>query len=156
MFGTDDHKDENQQNNQIQDQPTNTFQPTTTQDQPTTPPASFGGSPVFGSTPPPQDKPEEPVVDKAADSAPAAPANDDLSEIKKEALEKLSPLVQHLDQDPEEKFRTIMMMLQASDDQSLVKQAYAVAQEIPDKKERAKALLAVVNEIEYFSQKAGK
>lgn len=159
MFGTDDHKDENQENNQIQGQPSNTFQPTTAQNQPTAPPPSFGGSTVLGSTPPVEEKSEE--VPETEPSAPTPPATadsdgDDLAKIKKEALEKLSPIVQHLDQDPAEKFRTIMMMLQASDDKSLVKQAYATAQEISDEKEKAKALLAVVNEIEYFSQNENK
>src|SRR3990167_6782333 len=56
------------------------------------------------------------------DSSAAVPAaDDDLVEIKQQALQQLSPLVDHLDQTPEEKFHTTMMMIQASDDQSLIK-----------------------------------
>lgn len=89
--------------------------------------------------------------------APALPAtgtvsNDDLLSIKQEALQQLSPLVGHLDQSPEEKFRTTMMMIQASDDHSLLQTAYDAAKQIPDEKARAQALLDVVNEINYFTQ----
>ncbi|MET0779429.1 MAG: hypothetical protein ABWY71_01205 [Candidatus Saccharimonadales bacterium] len=77
---------------------------------------------------------------------------DDLISIKQQALQQLSPLVGHLDQSPEEKFRTTMMMIQASDNADLVKDAYAAAQQIPEEKARAQALLDVVNEINYFTQ----
>jgi len=76
----------------------------------------------------------------------------DLIDIKQKALGQLSPLVGHLDQSPEDKFRTTMMMIQASDDQSLVQQAYDAAQQIQDEKIRAQALLDIVNEINYFTQ----
>jgi len=77
---------------------------------------------------------------------------DDLLQIKQEALQQLSPLVGHLDQSPEEKFRTTMMMIQASDNKDLIKDAYTAAQQIEDEKLRAQALLDIVNEINYFTQ----
>ena len=80
------------------------------------------------------------------------PGTNDLLDLKQDALQKLSPLLGHLDQTPEEKFRTTMMMIQASDDQTLLKQAYEAAQNIEDEKTRAQALLDVVNEINYFTQ----
>jgi hypothetical protein len=78
--------------------------------------------------------------------------NDDLLAIKQSALKQLSPLVSHLDQSPEEKFHTTMMMIQAADDQTLIKDAYEAAQNISDEKARAQALLDIVNEINYFTQ----
>jgi hypothetical protein len=97
-----------------------------------------------------------PVADVATTPAPPAPAavgaSDDLLDIKQQALQQLSPLVGHLDQTPEEKFRTTMMMIQAADDQSLIQQAYEAAQAIPDEKTKAQALLDIVNEINYFTQ----
>jgi hypothetical protein len=45
-----------------------------------------------------------------------------------------------------------MMMIQAADDESLVKSAYEAAQKITDEKVRAQALLDIVNEINYFTQ----
>ncbi len=86
---------------------------------------------------------------------PAMPAgtagDDDLIGIKQEALQQLRPLVGHLDQSAEERFRTTMMMIQAADDQSLIPEAYAAAKEIADDKARAQALLDVINEINYFT-----
>jgi hypothetical protein len=76
----------------------------------------------------------------------------DLIDIKQQALTQLSPLIGHLDQTPEEKFRTTMMMIQASDDQTMIKPAYDAAQLITDEKVRAQALLDIINEINYFTQ----
>ncbi len=81
-----------------------------------------------------------------------APVGDDLLGIKQQALTALSPLIGHLDQSPEEKFRTTMMLIQASDNHEMIKVAYEAAQGIDDEKVRAQALLDVVNEINYFTQ----
>jgi hypothetical protein len=80
------------------------------------------------------------------------PSNDDLLNMKQEALQHLTPLVSHLDQAPEEKFRTVMMMIQASDDHSKLNEAFEIAKQITDDKTRAQALLDVINEINYFTQ----
>ncbi len=93
--------------------------------------------------------------DNDSPASPVSSADNDLIDLKQEALTKLSPLVGHLDQTPDEKFRTLMMMIQASDDQRLVKQAYETALKIDDEKERAQALLDIVNEINYFTQNPG-
>jgi hypothetical protein len=79
--------------------------------------------------------------------------NQDLISIKKDALQQLFPLVDHLEQEPEEKFKTMLMMIQASDDKSMLSSAYDVAQKITDEKLKAQALLDIVNEINYFTQK---
>lgn len=97
-----------------------------------------------------------PTSDAApAQDTPVAPGSVDLSAIKQQALSQLSPIVSHLDQTPEEKFRTTMMMIQASDDQSLIPKAYEAANAITDEKAKAQALLDVINEINYFSQRQG-
>lgn len=122
-----------------------------------TTPGSPGGLPGNLTAP-------EPSTDTSAAPAPAttAPvastdqsqpvANDDLLALKQNALQQLSPLVDHLDQTSEERFRTTMMMIQATDDSSKIKDAYEAAQAIKDDKARAQALLDVVNEINYFTQ----
>jgi len=90
--------------------------------------------------------------DKPDDLLPAPGDNtNDLLDIKTQALKELSPLVGHLDQSPEEKFRTTMMMIQASDNQALIQTAYEAAKSISDEKTRAQALLDIVNEINYFT-----
>jgi hypothetical protein len=98
----------------------------------------------------------EPVVPPTTSPAAPTPVSDtkELLDIKQQALQQLSPLVDHLDQTPEEKFRTTMMMIQAADNDALIKQAYDAAQAITDEKARAQALLDIVNEINYFTQAA--
>lgn len=90
-------------------------------------------------------------------SVPSAPVtgtpSGDLSTLKQRALSELSPLIGQLEQTPEEKFRTTMMMIQAADDQTLIGAAYEAAQKITDEKAKAQALLDVINEINYFTQK---
>lgn len=99
----------------------------------------------------------EPVAPVAAEPAPEAPTTemavsaDNLLDIKQQALQQLSPLVGQLNQDPEEKFRTTMMMIQAADNSALIKDAYETALQIGDEKVRAQALLDIVNEINYFT-----
>jgi hypothetical protein len=77
---------------------------------------------------------------------------DNLLQLKQQAIKNLEPLVNHLEQTPEEKFKTTMMLIQASDNAALVKDAYEAAQKITDEKARAQALIDVVNEINYFTQ----
>lgn len=122
---------------------------------PALPPSPFMDSPSDSTTPPP-------VNSNANGSAPALPPEpssaplqneDALVNLKEQALNSLSPLVGHLDQTPEEKFKTTMMLIQASDNSSLIKEAYEAANKITDEKTRAQALLDVVNEINYFTQK---
>lgn len=119
------------------------------------------GSPAPGSAGPVnQDgaQPANPAVEEATSAPTVAPVaspvagSDELLDIKQEALAALSPLVGHLEQAPEEKFRTTMMMIQASDDQTLLREAYEAAKLIQNEKSRAQALLDVVNEINYFTQ----
>ncbi len=108
----------------------------------------LGGSTVASPVPTADDT----ATPVASEGDAASDLPNDLIDIKQKALSQLAPLVGHLDQTPEEKFRTTMMMIQASDDQALVKDAYAAAQAITDEKIRAQALLDIVNEINYFTQ----
>jgi hypothetical protein len=109
-------------------------------------PSNSTPAPVFD-----EPKTEEPVVSSTEE--PSLSGDNDLLSIKKEALEELSPLIDHLDQDSEEKFKTTMMMIQASDNKELIPQAFNVAKQISDDKKRAQALLDIVNEINYFTHK---
>jgi hypothetical protein len=101
------------------------------------------------------------VSGPAGNFNPPAPAREqptvehELIDLKQKALTELSPLVNHLEQAPHERFHTLMMMIQATDDQGLIKEAYEAAEKIEDEKLRAQALLDVVNEINYFTQPRG-
>lgn len=107
-----------------------------------------------------KDEAEPPAI-TSTNSSPSAftPSTDvpehgsqDLDELKKQALGSLSPLVDKLDQSPEEKFNTTMMLIQSNDNKDLLPKAYEAAQAIPDEAVKAQALLDVVNEINYFSK----
>lgn len=117
--------------------------------------------PVQGNVPDPFGTTQQPATsqpDDQADDAPADPAaptshvDGDLLDIKQQALQHLSPLVKHLDQSPEEKFKTTMMLIQAADDKTLIPEAFSAAKGIEDDKVRAQALLDIINEINYFTQ----
>lgn len=138
---------------------------------PTDSPAPAASTPAFSSPSEESERPEPvdeadaitldssaPPEDFITKAEPPTPApvtvhTDDLLDIKHEALNALSPLVDKLDLSPEEKFKTIMMLIQASDDQTLIASAYELAKQIPEEKAKAQALLDVVNEINYFTQK---
>ena len=87
-----------------------------------------------------------------AQSSATAATTDDLVRMKQEALQHLQPLVSTLQQSPEEEFRTLMMMIQATDDRSMLQKALEAAKKIADDKLRAQAMLDVINEINYFTQ----
>lgn len=127
-----------------------TIQPTDQSWQQPSAPADFPSQGAGGSTSSPN---------LASDFNPSSSTSTDsdadgnnLLDIKQKALSQLTPLVGHLEQSPEEKFRTTMMLIQASDNQSLIKTAYDASQAITDEKVRAQALLDIVNEINYFTQ----
>lgn len=130
-------------------------------------------SPMLSMPPlplPPSDVPTAPAVMPAIAPEPASPAtapalppqltetpdDDGLMAIKNDALANLTPLVGQIDQSPEEKFKTTMMLIQASDNSSLIKEAYSAANQIAEPKAKAQALIDVINEINYFTQKNEK
>ena len=104
------------------------------------------------SHPPEMGTKKQPEPKPSAASLVTSAPSDDLMKIKQQALTSLAPLVDHLEQTPEEKFKTTMMLIQASDNVELIPDAYDAANKIPDEKVRAQALLDVVNEINYFTQ----
>lgn len=165
MFGHDDHHNDQHDNNQSAPAPV-------ADDTLGGPAPADSGAPAMSS----DDSAGDFIMDDAPQSAgndlppvPPAPATstddtvipapkaentDDLLRIKQEAIHELAPMVDHLDQKPEEKFRTTMMMIQATDNEKLIPAAYAAAKGISDEKVRAQAYLDIVNEINYFTQAA--
>lgn len=97
---------------------------------------------------PPVSKPSSSATDSQLTDA----TNEELIEVKQKALDQLFPLIDKLDQTPEEHFKTLMMIIQASDNQTLIEKAYQIAQTIDNEKSRAQALLDIINEINYFTQ----
>lgn len=87
------------------------------------------------------------TTDSAADNT----APTELEAIKRQAIEELSPLVDKLDQTPEERYKTLIMLIQSTDNEALIPEAYKNAHKIADDKTRAEALLNIVNEINYLT-----
>lgn len=90
--------------------------------------------------------------DQPQQTAQSAPDQNHLAGLKQQALQHLEPLADHVDGTPEEMFKTTMMMIQANDNHTLLEKALEAAKKIEDDKVRAKAMLDVINEINYFSQ----
>ncbi len=93
-----------------------------------------------------------PTPPPALPAATTRPINDDLVTIRQQVITELFPLIDQLDQPPDERYRTLMMMIQATDNQQLIKAAYEAAHNITDIKTKAQALLDIINEINYFTQ----
>ena len=85
----------------------------------------------------------------------AAPIGNDpqLDAVKQEALNELRPLVDKLDVSAEEKFDTYLLLLRSTDDRELIAPAHEAAKSIVDEARRAQALLDIIKEIDFLSQK---
>ncbi|PLS81091.1 hypothetical protein CYG49_03105 [Candidatus Saccharibacteria bacterium] len=91
-----------------------------------------------------------PVINNST-PAPIINGTSDLEGIKKDALEQLRPLIDHLNLPTAEKFDILLLIIRSTDDQSLLTQAHETAKAIEDESKRAQALLDVIKEIDYFS-----
>jgi hypothetical protein len=94
-----------------------------------------------------------PVVPGPSITTPVA-SSPELEALKKETLSELRPLVGKLDLPAEEKFDTLLLIIRSTDDQSLLAPAHEAAKSIGDEARRASALLDIIKEIDYFSNKA--
>lgn len=100
------------------------------------------------------EEPAAPVVEAPVITPVVTPVTNDLEEIKKDALSELRPLIDKLDVSPEEKFDTLLLIIRSTDDQSLLAATHEAAKAIPDDSRRAQALLDIIKEIDFFSNKA--
>ena len=109
-----------------------------------------------------EEKPEEPKAEMPAPYIPALheekheehhKPSGSLEKIKESALEDLKPLVGKLKLEPDEKFDTLLLIIRSTDDQSLLDEAHAAAKDISDETKRAQALLDIIKEVDYFSNK---
>lgn len=77
----------------------------------------------------------------------------DLEKIKSSAISDLRPLLGKLNLSDEEKFDTLLLFIRSTDDVSLLGETYEAAKAIQDEDKRAKALLDVIREVSYFTNK---
>lgn len=97
--------------------------------------------------------PEPIAIDPLPIATNPVPSRDDLEGVKMEAINELRPLIDKLDLPPEEKFDTYLLLIRCTDDRELVPPAHEVAKLIPDDSRRAMALLDIIKEIDYLSNK---
>ncbi len=108
---------------------------------------------------PPETTPEVPAMPPLEETTPPATTttptatHEELEAIKKEALAELKPLVDKLELPPEEKFDILLLIIRSTDDEELVNKAHTTATEIADETRKAQALLDIIKEVDYFSNK---
>jgi len=107
-------------------------------------PAPLDESPVVPS--------ETPVVPFQMPT-PLSSSTSDLEGVKKDAIQELRPLIDHIDLPPEEKFDTYLLLIRSTDDATLIAPAHTAAIGITDEKRKAEALLDIIKEIDYLSKK---
>lgn len=79
-----------------------------------------------------------------------------LGNIRLQVISELRPLVNRLDfLAPADKFDTLLLLIRTIDDSSLIPMAHQAAMAIPDEVKRAQALLDILKEIDFFTQKKG-
>lgn len=119
--------------------------------------SDFSGQSDEAVAPAPTPQRPKPASQPATSQSPvpssSSVASAKLENIKDRALSELRPLLESIDIPPQEKYDTYLMMLRASDDQSLIEPTFKAARMIEDDKTRAKALLDIIHEINYLSSK---
>lgn len=81
------------------------------------------------------------------------PQRGDLQSLKMAAVEELRPLVDKLNIPNDEKFDVYLLLIRSTDDESLLSPAHEVATQIEDESRRAMALLDIIKETDYLSNK---
>lgn len=97
--------------------------------------------------------PEPVAIDPLPIGQNPVPSRDNLEGVKMEAINELRPLIDKLNLPPEEKFDTYLLLIRCTDDRELVPPAHEVAKLIEDDSRRAMALLDIIKEIDYLSNK---
>lgn len=104
-------------------------------------------APVDLGTPP---APEIPAMPEAS-VAPAGKAvygDPDLDRVKTMALSDLRPIIEDIDIEPAKKFKIYKEIIDLTEDKACIEPAYNAAKGIEDQKEKAEALLFVVETID--------
>lgn len=103
--------------------------------------------------PEPQTLSPEPIAIDPLPMTNPVPSRDNLEGVKMEAVNELRPLIDKLELPPDEKFDTYLLLIRCTDDHELIPPAHEVAKQIVDDSRRALALLDIIKEIDYLSNK---
>ena len=96
----------------------------------------------------------EASAEVAAPAAPVMPAgkavygDPDLDRVKSMALSDLRPIIESVDIEPAKKFKIYKEIIDMTEDKACIEPAYNAAKGIEDQKEKAEALLFVVDTID--------
>ena len=90
----------------------------------------------------------ETAVDTITESVEKMPVSEEMSEMKRNMIKDLIPLMDKVSLDPEKQYGLYKEVIDATHDKDLVAGAYNAAKKISDDKERAEALLYLINETE--------
>lgn len=93
------------------------------------------------------------AIDLNDQAAPAAPAGTDLEAVKSAAIQELRPLIGKLVLPADEKFDTYLLLIRSTDDETLIPPAHETAKQIEDEGRRAMALLDIIKEIDYLTNR---
>lgn len=92
--------------------------------------------------------PPEPTPAPEEKPTPTVPAGLNVHQVKEAALRDLLPLLDHLDMTPSQKFHLYRDIFENLRDYTVLESAYHAASEIPDERERAEALLYLIESID--------
>lgn len=90
----------------------------------------------------------ETAVDTLAESVEKMPIGGEMSDVKKNMISDLIPLMDKVSLTPEKQFGFYKELIDATHNKDLVPGAYTAAKKIADDKERAEALLYLIDESE--------
>jgi hypothetical protein len=101
-------------------------------------------SPVDLGTPPAPEVPAAPAMPAGK----AVYGDPDLDRVKSMALSDLRPIIESVDIEPAKKFKIYKEIIDMTEDKACIEPAYNAAKAIEDQKEKAEALLFVVDTID--------
>ena len=88
----------------------------------------------------------ETAVENIAESVEKMPVNGEISDVKRDMIKDLIPLMDKVSLTPEKQFGFYKEVIDATHDKEMVPAAYNVAKKLEDDKERAEALLYLIDE----------
>ena len=102
--------------------------------------------------------PAAPAMPSSVDGIPVEPmkamyGDPDLDKVKSMALSDLRPILEKVDISPDKKFMIYKDIIELWDDKSCIEPAYDAAKQITDEKERAEALLYIIEMIDNLGLK---
>ena len=86
------------------------------------------------------------AVESIADTVESMPASGEMSDMKRDMIKDLIPLMDKVSLSPEKQFGFYKEIIDATHDKDMVPGAYGVAKKLADDKERAEALLYLIDE----------